>query len=328
MPSAGSKIIAEADAFGELAPAWWELWRRCPTATPFQTPAWLLAWWRQFAPGPLRTGAAFRDGQLVGLFPFYLDEDRRLLPVGISLSDYLDVLVPPECPEAGSALVECSATGSWDSWEFEELPPNAAALALERPNQCPELIKAQHACPVLALDGPDDLSGCVPARRRRQLRRACAAARRIGPLCIESLEHREEAFLDTLFALHAARWESCGETGVLADPLVQQFHRQALPALAAEGMARCYVLTVDGRAAAAYYGFVVGERAYAYLGGFHPDYTPASPGAILIGHAIGEAMHEGAREFHFLRGREAYKYTWGAVDRWNQHRSWVRPKNS
>jgi len=40
--------------------------------------------------------------------------------------------------------------------------------------------------------------------------------------------------------------------------------------------------------------------------------------------AIEAAIAEGAREFHFLRGREAYKYEWGAVDRWNRRRSFRR----
>lgn len=78
------------------------------------------------------------------------------------------------------------------------------------------------------------------------------------------------------------------------------------------------------QALAAYYGFLDRGRAYAYLGGFYPAFEEASPGAILIGYAHGEAIDEGAREFHFLRGREAYKYSWSATDRWNQRRLWTR----
>ena len=79
-----------------------------------------------------------------------------------------------------------------------------------------------------------------------------------------------------------------------------------------------------GALAGVYYGMQHAGRAYAYLGGFDPAFEEASPGAILIGHAIAEAIGEGAGEFHFLRGREAYKYSWGAADRWNQRRLWTR----
>ena len=39
--------------------------RRSPTATPFQTPAWLVSWWRAFAPGRLHAVAAWEGGSLV-----------------------------------------------------------------------------------------------------------------------------------------------------------------------------------------------------------------------------------------------------------------------
>ena len=57
-----------------------------------------------------------------------------------------------------------------------------------------------------------------------------------------------------------------------------------------------------------------GARAYYYIGGFDPSRARLSPGTIMIGHAIEEAIGAGARTFDFLRGREAYKYAWGAVD--------------
>ena len=73
--------------------------------------------------------------------------------------------------------------------------------------------------------------------------------------------------------------------------------------------------------AAVYYGFSWRERSYAYLGGFDPDLPRLSPGAQILHHAITEAIAEICREFHFLRGGEAYKYAWGAVDRWNSART-------
>ena len=61
-----------------------------------------------------------------------------------------------------------------------------------------------------------------------------------------------------------------------------------------------------------------GTRAYAYLGGFDPDFARESPGTILMADAIERAAARGCTTFNFLRGREAYKYEWGAVDRANR----------
>ena len=59
----------------------------------------------------------------------------------------------------------------------------------------------------------------------------------------------------------------------------------------------------------------VRQRTYLYISGFDPEYAPLSPGTLMFGHSIAHAMGEGAREFDFLRGRERYKYFWGARDR-------------
>ena len=124
--------------------------------------------------------------------------------------------------------------------------------------------------------------------------------------------------------LHGARWRTRKEPGVLSDRRVLAFHRAAISCLAAEGVVRLYGLRVAERLAATYYGFLDRGRAYVYLTGFDPTFSFESPGTLLLGHAINEAWRMGAREFHFLRGAEKYKYTWGAVDRFNQRRVFER----
>ena len=54
---------------------------------------------------------------------------------------------------------------------------------------------------------------------------------------------------------------------------------------------------------------------YCYLTGFDPEFAAISPGTLLLGHAIEQAMRDGARTCDLLRGRERYKYLWGGRDR-------------
>jgi CelD/BcsL family acetyltransferase involved in cellulose biosynthesis len=121
------------------------------------------------------------------------------------------------------------------------------------------------------------------------------------------------------------RWRERGEEGVVADPAVRQFHREAASAFCAAGMLRLYRLRIGNTLAGIYYGFHCNRKAYAYLGGFDPEMVRLSPGAQLLHHAICAAIHEGAPEFHFLRGGESYKYAWGAADRYNLARTFRRP---
>jgi CelD/BcsL family acetyltransferase involved in cellulose biosynthesis len=324
--------IEDLQLFAALEPDWWGLWRRSPSATPFQSPAWLIPWWRHFHPGELFVVTVRNGEQLVGLAPFYIEDGplgRRILPIGISLSDYLDVLVDPEVGEpAGQAIVAHVAgeKGRWDEWDFEELAPESTALVLPAPAGCEEQLIQQSCCPVLTfLEGEATFQASVPTRQRRNVRLARNRAARRGEILIEEANlETAPAFLDALFRLHGERWQSRGEAGVLAPDPVQNFQREAVPGLMQAGLLRLYLLCFGGEPAAAYYGFVHRHRAYAYLTGFSPDFPFESPGTVILAHAIEQAFQEGVREIDFLRGAETYKYAWGAIDRWNMRRSFRR----
>lgn len=330
-PTLQAEIIGEAGRLAALRGAWEDLWRRSAQATPFQSPDWLIPWWNRFHPGELFTAAVWCQERLVGLAPAYLEDGaygRRILPLGISVSDYLDVLLDPaQAGAAGAALVACLAgAGSrWDVWELEELPPGAASLALPAPEGCADHVFGQSACPVLRLpEAADDLDACIPKGRRRKLRMARHRAARRGLTLVSVGAGELDAFLADLIRLHGLRWEARGESGLLADDRLALFLVDTARNFVPAGLARLYAVRIGGETVGAYYGFRHGAGAYAYFSGFDPAYAHESPGAILVGHAIEEAVREGAAEFHLLRGRESYKYEWGAVDRWNQHRRFVK----
>jgi len=177
---------------------------------------------------------------------------------------------------------------------------------------------------MLALAGEGAWETAVPAKRLTCLRHERARAARMGAVETVDVGGEPQRFLDELFRLHGARWEGRGEAGVLADARVRAFHREALPRLVEQGLARCWLLKIGGEVAAVHYGMANGREAFFYIGGFDPRFSAASPGSLLIGHAIAEAKREGSAEFHFLRGREPYKYAWGAQDRPNRRRVWER----
>ena len=59
--------IADRAGLEALRADWLDLWQRVPTATPFQSPAWLVPWWRVFDDGKLITLALRAGDQLVGV---------------------------------------------------------------------------------------------------------------------------------------------------------------------------------------------------------------------------------------------------------------------
>ncbi|HTI88702.1 MAG TPA: GNAT family N-acetyltransferase [Alphaproteobacteria bacterium] len=323
------EAVSDIRTLVTLEPAWWSLWHRARSATPFQSPAWLIPWWRAFAPGELFVVVVWQSARLLGMLPLYIDStstDVRLLPLGVSVSDYIDVLVDAAWEnEVLAAFAGFLATGPtpWAEWDMPDLPAEALALALPASIAGEDIVTATTPAPVLTL--PTDAGGldaAIPARKRRDIRMARHRADRRGPVDIQRADAASVAgAIDELVRLHSARWHNRGEAGVLADDRLRRFHGEAAPRLVQANLARIHTLSIGGEIAGVYYGLAYNQRHYAYLCGFDPAFERESPGTILIAHAIEDAVCEGAAEFHFLRGGEAYKYQWGAVDRWNSHRA-------
>jgi CelD/BcsL family acetyltransferase involved in cellulose biosynthesis len=319
--------IDSEDEIVALLPEWSSLWQRLSAASPFQSPAWVLAWWRHFGTAAPRILTARSGGALIGILPLYqLAEPgcRKLLPIGIGLSDYIDALVDPAVPKAGDRLFAAIVDlADWDECHLPDLPPGSALAVACCPPGLRETVADSVPCPVLYLpDGVVALRTVVPRKTLRDVHQACSRSAAMGDVAIERADGDTlDTAVNDLFLLHEKRWRSRGEGGVCADPAVQAFHRDAARALGRAGMLRLYRLHIGERIAAVYYGFARGAHSYAYLGGFDPELTRLSPGAQILHHAIAEAITEGAREFHFLRGGESYKYAWGAVDRWNRART-------
>lgn len=270
-----------------------------------------------------------RQGRLVGLAPFYIfikpgSCRGEVFPVGIATTDYLDALFEAECAAGGAAAVLAhldAARERWDVCDLQALRPASPLLLAELPRGWREDVSVQDACPMLTLPATvEGLSDSVPHRLLRNLRYYRRRAETCGPVRMDrAAEHNLDELLGALFQLHGARWSSRGGAGVLAPEAVQKAHRETAPGLLSLGILRLYGLRLGDRIVAGLYGFThtaAGRtRAYAYVSGFDPAFERLSAGTLVMGHAVREAIREGAAEFDFLRGREPYKYLWGAKDR-------------
>ncbi len=328
-------VIAGEENLADAVPDWWELWHRMPDATPFQTPAWLCAWWRAFRPGELAVVAVAAGRRLVGIAPFYLETNARrdrLLPIGIALSDYIDVLVDPDFQAPALARIAATYAGiqfAWSEWELPHLATDARARAMPVPPSCRDDRYASDPCLVLPLAARDASSEAlnnfadVPAAMRRKYRMAGHRVARHGSAKQLTSRDRDAAWWGreiarAITARAVARGEAKDEARL------GRFFAEAIGDLALHGIARLHALMLGEQVAGVYFGFHANGRSAAYQGGYNAGFGYYSPGTVLIGAAIREALSEGAREFDFLRGREAYKYRWGAMERPSVGRRLIR----
>jgi CelD/BcsL family acetyltransferase involved in cellulose biosynthesis len=325
-----------------------------------------MPWWRHIARGELMT-LAIRDrsqeGELVGLLPLYLFGDpisrrRRLFPIGIATTDYMDLLAAPgREAEVADAVLRWLADHreAWDELEFPQLRADSALLNADAAPGLVRRVEATEPNPVLSFSAFSSIPrysggglgrGSEQSGDVRTNPRAEAAHRgreqKDAPLIPQAMEEKvryyrrraeREAsvafdfatqstvgeFLDAFVRLHSLRNRERGEDGVLSDPRVVAHHRDAAPQLLAAGLLRLYALSLNGQRIAALYALAdppsrAESRHYYYLSGFDPAFSHLSLGTLLIAHAIEQAAGEGATAFDFLRGREPYKYHWGAQD--------------
>jgi CelD/BcsL family acetyltransferase involved in cellulose biosynthesis len=306
-----------------LRTEWQELWAGARDATPFQAPGWLIPWCRRFA-RDLTFLALRHGGRLVGLIPWTAarscngSTERMLTMAGAGISDYLDGIFATGFERAGAEFgIRWLRDHGWEGCDLGNLPSSSPFLTARAPSCWTGEKNVHEVCPVLPLPpSAEELREVVPSRQLEKLRYYRARARRECIMEVECADRNSFTELfDVFVTLHRRRWEERGECGVLADPAVENFHYEAAAGLLNQNRLRLYVLRLGAARAGALYVFIHHGRAYYYLAGFDPKFKVLSPGMLLIGHAIEQAISEGADEFDFMRGREAYKYAWGAVDR-------------
>jgi CelD/BcsL family acetyltransferase involved in cellulose biosynthesis len=326
-------VVEEIDSLAgleQLRPEWQRLFALCPDATVFQAPEWLLPWAKHFGKA-LSVLAIRRGSRLVGLAPLQII-GRTVSFLGAGVSDYGGIVALRENeggaePSEGSVVQSvvdwlASHADRWDRCQLDQLPPDDPLCTAPLPSGWDEQSSPQDVCPFLTLPPTvAELSRSLPHRLGARIERSLRRLAREGRASFELADsHNLEELLARFFQLHASRWQSRDLPGVLADGVLQEFHRDVAAGMLAAGRLRLHALRFEGAIEAVVYAFVHGRRLYSYLGGFSARLEPLSPGTLMIWRTASAAVEESVPIFDFLRGAEAYKYRWGAQDRWNQRR--------
>ena len=319
LPALEIEELTSGNELRAVIPEWEQLWERSPTAPPFQMPGWLIAWWEHFGDGKELWALGLREQDaLVGMVPLCIHHEqgvRKVMLVGVAVSDYVDALFAPGFESLGASLA-CEHLARhatrWDACDLQPLLKDSPFLSAEFPGEPGSSIGKVETCTRLALPG-----NCLEFRRHfsAHFRKRFSAAKRnaeaIGEVRFElaSPQTFDDSF-HGLMHLHRARWKARNEPGLVNSAAAEQFHRDAASSLLDHGELRLWLLKIGSRAAGALYAFIHRQRLFLYLSGFDPEFEKVSPGVLLITHAIEQAISEGASDCEFLRGREAYKYRW------------------
>ncbi len=321
--------IVESDDPARLArlrAPWTELFDAAGAPNPFLSWEWQYTWWRTFAQRRALwiVEARERGERLAGLVVLSarasLGAPRRwtLLTNGLTATDGLDVLVRPGFGPAVRGAVAraiAAALPRWDNLDLEDLPCGTATIAALRGTLHPRgvhlAIEPRSVCPGFALRGSFQEHLAEFRRRDTLLRRRRWLERQPGfRIDVSETPDAAPGAMEDLLRLHHLRWDPEGGSDGIPRGLVEEFHREVAPLLAARGWLRLYRLWVDGRSIAAIYGIELGRRFYYYQSGMDPAWSARSPGLVLLGKSIEDAYARGLRDYDFLRGTEPHKLDW------------------
>jgi CelD/BcsL family acetyltransferase involved in cellulose biosynthesis len=293
-------------------------WSRLAEASGnvFSTPEWAEAWLRHLGDGhePWIAVARGGDGRAVAIVPLTVRRERRLRTAGLLGAGPADELAPVCAPDdielAADAFREAlhERGRDWSLFVGATMPTGWG-------ERLDGDVREREASPVLRLDGTsfDDFLAGRSRNFREQVRRRERKLAREHELSfrLTTDPERLDADLDTLIALHDARWG--GTTGTFAGPL-GDFHRDFARAALERGWLRLWIAELDGKPAAAWYGLRYGGDEWFYQSGRDPELERTSVGFVLLSHTVREAANDGVRTYRLLRGDEGYKGRWASDD--------------
>jgi CelD/BcsL family acetyltransferase involved in cellulose biosynthesis len=313
-----------ADFLSGVSPVheeWNRLAAECDGTSYFQTADWVGGWWETVARQPVTRVACWRadDGSLEAIAA--VSRGREVLHRRLGVSVPVTVLsgTGPGDADHGGPIARPdrrAGVGAWLAAAAGRGTLVAATVSSDsgiRPTGARTLQRT--VCPRLALDR-------APVGRSSNFRRQLGRFSR--RLVNDGVNFEwvppgsvEPATVDHLFALHQGLRRQRGQATSLGAS-----HRELLLRCSERATERggpaAVVASRDGAVVGVLLGFWWQGCFSAYQSGWDAAYASYSIGSVLVSEAIRGAASAGAHTFDFLRGAEAYKYRFGAIDAYDE----------
>jgi CelD/BcsL family acetyltransferase involved in cellulose biosynthesis len=315
MPAMDSQIVAEVlTGFDDpaLVPrVWTALLERGPTNAVNLTWHWQRCWWEAFGHGQLLLIAARRRCEIVAVAPLFADSG---MVFNICPEDHLDFVGDVSDPAVLDAILTTArnCVDGFLGFRFYFIP--------DRSTTRPRLEQAARRLGLLihreaTLASPwVDLKACragaEECTRKASLLRHERFFFREGGM---QVDHWCEAgdvapCLDDFFEQHVARRAATPHPSLFCEQRQRAYYRHLTREAASQGWLRFTRLSWRGQAIAYHFGLSYQGRYLWGIPSFDIRLSRHSPGEVLLRQVLLQAIAEGATQFDFGPGDEAYKH--------------------
>jgi CelD/BcsL family acetyltransferase involved in cellulose biosynthesis len=314
-------VLDDTRGFAALEEEWEDLYRECPSATPFQSWAWLYSWWESYGQRyELRLVTIRNDeGLLVGILPLMLERRGRafgrLLFIGSGPTDYLDVLAregwEAEVGEAGLRALE--RMGSWQVADLHQLRPAAAAWGIVERWEGPKARVWQDSCPVIDVKPWDELLMSFKRKTRYDIRRAIRRAEADGLRCEPAGPEDAQQAARRLVDLNREQWKERGLDPEALTPRFRAHLEVAARRMTSRGLGRISEFRRDGEVIASHF-LVFGRDFVAehLFGASQEALERYQISSLYIRDGLNVALERNSTHLDLLRGEEPYKLRWAS----------------
>jgi CelD/BcsL family acetyltransferase involved in cellulose biosynthesis len=311
----------DPSAFAGIADRWRTVLATDPAATVFHTPQYLATWWSEFGSRETLRMIEVLDGdRTIAIAPMTVGADGVARFAGDhDTTDYRGPTSAPEQRDAVAAAVFEAMGGDGarafdldglaaDSGWPDAFTDAAKAAGYSVGEEHPE------ACPRITIPGSyEAYLAALPGKLRHEIqRKARRLERDAGPYTIRlATEHTLDDDLEKFFAMHRS---ASGPKGHFMYEGMATFFGSFAWMLFSQGWLRLALLEVGDEPWAGVFAFAFGGEWGVWNSAYDHSKRELSPGMVLMGDCIRFAAEEGSHTFDLLRGTEAYKYRFGAVD--------------
>lgn len=321
MPPVQAELRQES--LDSLADEWEALFAVDPTATPFSSPQWALAWWSHWAEGAEPWTIAVREGgELVGLAPLLRRRQgpfQVLGELGRGPGDYWDVLAAPGRREGVLAAVAAEVARRRHEWDALLIDsPHSSDFSNALADAGLRIVGRE---PLISVEMPlpesfEDYLAGMPRRRRANLRKHLKRLDQ-GEFSISTVEGGD--LPEAIECWHEMRARWWAERGLELDPMhttgrFRDFIADAVATLVPARLAEVWRFEANGETVGVCVNLVDPRTFYVFLAAFDPAVARLGPGKIQIGHAIRASIEADRELFDFTIGSDDYKYWFGGKE--------------
>ncbi len=316
--------ITEFERFQDLAEEWNSFLDTSGLDCVFLTHEWFSSWWECLSGTNRLEVLLFKDDRdhLIGIAPLMTDGRSLRFIASHEVTDYCDFLfLQDKKKEFFRDLLHYFRENALDRthWEFINIRSSSPTCDLI-PKMAAEYgfspyLRETEVAPVLSVPPTyEDYMNSLRRKSRHELRRKLKRIEGLERFNIKKITHARHLLpaIESFISLHKksspqkqAFWTTQG---------MLDFFKTIVHRFSKKGWVEMNVLFFEDSLISALLNFLYGNEVLFYNVAYDMEYAAFNPGFYLFHASIVEAISRGKSRIDFLRGREKYKYDFGAKE--------------